>query len=225
MILSAESVYKSFPSSPLPLEVLRGVSLSVEPGDSIAIVGRSGSGKSTFLSLLAGLDIPTRGRIAVENREWNEMSETEASQVRAETIGLIFQQFHLLPHLTARENITLPLELLKKSNQSAQKIDQLLQSTGLSQRSHHYPSEMSRGECQRVAIARSLILEPKVLLADEPTASLDDETSQSIGNLLFDLPIQRGAAIVIATHDIDLARRCKKIFRITHGRLTEARDL
>ena len=225
MILSAESVYKSFQSSPLPLEVLKGVSLSVEQGDTIAIVGRSGSGKSTLLSLLAGLDAPSQGLIVVEGREWTQMSETEASQMRSETMGLIFQQFHLLPHLTARENITLPLELLKKSNQSPEKIDQLLQSTGLSQRSHHYPNEMSRGECQRVAIARSLILEPKVLLADEPTASLDDETSQSIGDLLFNLPKQRGAALVIATHDIELARRCKKIFRMNHGRLTEAQDL
>lgn len=220
MILRAESVFKTYPSSPTPLEILKGVSLDVGSAESVAIVGRSGSGKSTLLSLLAGLDSVTQGKISIENQDWSTMTEEISAKTRSETLGLIFQQFHLLPHLTARENIRLPLELTRQASSSTRKVEEALTNVGLTSRGHHYPHELSRGECQRVAIARALVLEPKVLLADEPTASLDDETSQSVGSLLFELPQRLGTALVIATHDLDIARKCRRIYRISHGLLS-----
>lgn len=225
MILVADSVFKTFPSSPVPLEILKGVSLAVKPGESIAIVGRSGSGKSTLLSLLAGLDNPSQGKITIDGFEWTQLSDEESAQVRSKKIGLIFQQFHLLPHLTAFENIKLPLELTAQADANSQFARSLLEAVGLSHRSHHYPHQLSRGECQRVAIARALVLNPMVLLADEPTASLDDETAISISNLLFELPQRRSTALVIATHDVDLARKCQTIYRMNHGQLQRVDEL
>jgi putative ABC transport system ATP-binding protein len=219
MILQAESVFKSYPSAPSPLEILKGVSLQVEPGDTIAIVGRSGSGKSTLLSLLAGLDTATQGRISIDGLDWTQMSEDVSARMRSEKIGLIFQQFHLLPHLTAYENIRLPVELTMHRPDQMDRAHHLLEAVGLAHRSHHYPHQLSRGECQRVAIARALVLNPRVLLADEPTASLDDETALNVSNLLLELPQRQGTALLIATHDIDLARRCKIIFRMVQGQL------
>ncbi len=221
MILNAREVKKSFTeSSGSPLEILKGVSLSVENPMTVSIMGRSGCGKSTFISLLAGLDSATSGTIEILDQNLDAMSGADLNQFRARHIGVIFQQFHLLDHLTALENVRLPIDLNGGSNEGDQRALDMLTRVGLSHRAHHFPETMSRGEQQRIAIARVLVMKPEVVLADEPTGSLDIKTGAEVIELLFSIVKSEKMVLVMATHDPALAARCDQQFTMTEGVLT-----
>jgi putative ABC transport system ATP-binding protein len=219
MILEIKDICKSFhqPESGI-IEVLKHVSFSIRAGETNAITGQSGSGKTTLLSLIAGLDYPDSGSVILDNENLSAMNQARLSQCRAWKIGIIFQQFHLMPHLTARENISLPLEILKHDKIQEQ-TDVMLENVGLSLRQHHLPGQLSRGECQRVAIARALIIKPALLLADEPTGNLDIETGEKVAKLLFDLVEKENKTLILVTHNPDLANQCQKIQRLERGTL------
>ena len=219
MILEVKNICKSYP---LPqsgfLEVLKENSFSVSKRETTAITGQSGSGKTTLLSLIAGLDKPDSGSVILDNRDINQMTEDKLSRYRAQKIGMIFQQFHLMPHLSAEENISLPLEILKAES-IQNKTQMILEKVGLSDRKHHLPSQLSGGECQRVAIARALVVEPALLLADEPTGNLDVETGEKVADLLFSLVESSGMTLIVVTHNPDLANRCGRILNLVKGSL------
>ena len=222
MIVSAEKVTKSFSESGTPLEILRGVSLKVEKPETVAIMGRSGCGKSTFISILAGLDQPTGGEVNILGRELSGLSSAELNRFRARHIGIVFQQFHLLGHLTALENVRLPLDLNRVEG-ADEKAKEMLRKVGLGHRENHFPDKLSRGECQRVAIARVLVMRPEVLLADEPTGSLDVKTGREVIDLIFNLVETEKIALVMATHDPKVAERCSKILYMDAGVLSSER--
>jgi putative ABC transport system ATP-binding protein len=206
---------------PLPsgeLVILDSVSFSVEPGDTVAIVGASGSGKSTLLSMLAGLDTPTQGEVRLDGQPLSVLDEDGRARVRAAQVGFVFQNFQLLPSLTALENVMLPLELRgdRKAEAPAREI---LAKVGLGERLGHYPRQLSGGEQQRVALARSFVTGPSLLFADEPTGNLDTNTGETIIELLFALNAERGTTLVLVTHDEALARRCRRRLRLDVGRL------
>lgn len=223
MILSARDVRKSFgQSGEAPLEILKGVSLDVPKPETVAIMGRSGCGKSTFISLLAGLDAPTSGAINVLDHDLAAMSAKELNTFRARHVGIIFQQFHLLDHLTALENVRLPLDL-NRIEGSDEKAKAMLEKVGLGHRLEHFPETMSRGEQQRVAIARVLVMKPEVLLADEPTGSLDIKTGREVIELIFQLAKSEKLALVMATHDPKVAERCERLLYMDEGVLSDQR--
>jgi len=222
VIVSAEKVTKSFSESGTPLEILRGVSLKVEKPETVAIMGRSGCGKSTFISILAGLDQPTGGEVNILGRELSGLSSAELNRFRARHIGIVFQQFHLLGHLTALENVRLPLDLNRVEG-ADEKAKEMLRKVGLGHREDHFPDKLSRGECQRVAIARVLVMKPEVLLADEPTGSLDVKTGREVIDLIFNLVETEKIALVMATHDPKVAERCSKILYMDAGVLSSER--
>ncbi|WP_277601087.1 ATP-binding cassette domain-containing protein [Xanthomonas sp. BRIP62409] len=197
--------------------MLDKVSLTVSEGDSIAIVGASGSGKTTLLGLLAGLDLPSRGSIALSGQELGQLDEEARAALRAREVGFVFQSFHLLPALTAEENIALPLELAGREDPA--RVREVLEAVGLSARARHYPRQLSGGEQQRVALARAFVARPRILFADEPTGSLDQTTGAQISDLLFTLNATSDTTLVLVTHDMTLAQRCKHIYRIDSGRL------
>ena len=217
-MMRVQDVKKCFGSGAAKVEVLKGVNLEIKPGETLALVGKSGSGKSTLLSLLAGLDQVDSGKIFINNRNISEMSEHELTQFRAERMGIVFQQFHLVSTLTAYENVILPLELLKRKDADLT-TRQLLESVGLSHRAHHLPSELSGGESQRVAIARALAIKPAILFADEPSGNLDEETGVRVMDLLFKMITETKTTTVLVTHDPDLAKRCTRIVHLEHGSL------
>jgi putative ABC transport system ATP-binding protein len=218
LILEADSVHKAFASPAGEIEVLRGVDLRVASGETVAIVGESGSGKSTLLSLLAGLDAPTRGRVLLDGADLAALSEGELARLRARRVGIVFQQFHLLSGLTALENVSLPLEL-QGEPEAEGRARAVIEQVGLAPRADHLPSRLSGGECQRVAIARALVVEPALLLADEPSGSLDAATGEAVDRLLFDLVERRGAALVLVTHSDRLAVACGRRLALERGRL------
>ncbi|CAD1788150.1 ABC transporter ATP-binding protein [Xanthomonas arboricola pv. juglandis] len=191
--------------------------MTVSEGDSIAIVGASGSGKTTLLGLLAGLDLPSRGSIALSGQELGQLDEEARAALRAREVGFVFQSFHLLPALTAEENIALPLELAGREDPA--RVREVLEAVGLSARARHYPRQLSGGEQQRVALARAFVARPRILFADEPTGSLDQTTGAQISDLLFALNATSDTTLVLVTHDMTLAQRCKHIYRIDSGRL------
>ncbi|WP_258071972.1 ABC transporter ATP-binding protein [Xanthomonas arboricola] len=193
------------------------MSLTVSEGDSIAIVGASGSGKTTLLGLLAGLDLPSRGSIALSGQDLGQLDEEARAALRAREVGFVFQSFHLLPALTAEENIALPLELAGREDPA--RVREVLEAVGLSARARHYPRQLSGGEQQRVALARAFVAKPRILFADEPTGSLDQATGAQISDLLFALNATSDTTLVLVTHDMTLAQRCKHIYRIDSGRL------
>ncbi|WP_256967445.1 ABC transporter ATP-binding protein [Xanthomonas oryzae] len=197
--------------------MLDNVSLTVSEGDSIAIVGASGSGKTTLLGLLAGLDLPSRGSIALSGQDLGQLDEEARAAVRAREVGFVFQSFHLLPALTAEENIALPLELAGRDDPA--RVREVLEAVGLSARARHYPRQLSGGEQQRVALARAFVARPRILFADEPTGSLDQATGAQISDLLFALNATSDTTLVLVTHDMSLAQRCRHIYRIDSGRL------
>jgi putative ABC transport system ATP-binding protein len=205
------------------LEILAGVQLAVKRGERVAILGPSGSGKSTLLSIIAGLQRPTSGEVLWNGREISRIPERELAPLRAKSIALVFQQFLLIPHLTALENVSLPLELQGRSRgESRSRALALLQELGLGERADHFPRMLSGGECQRVAIARAMIVEPTLLLADEPTGNLDPRTSDSVFEMLLDLPKHgKVGALVLVTHNEGLARRCDRRLRLLNGLLVE----
>ncbi|MCC4634236.1 MULTISPECIES: ABC transporter ATP-binding protein [Xanthomonas] len=191
--------------------------MTVSEGDSIAIVGASGSGKTTLLGLLAGLDLPTRGSIALSGQNLGQLDEEARAALRAREVGFVFQSFHLLPALTAEENIALPLELAGREDPA--RVREVLEAVGLSARARHYPRQLSGGEQQRVALARAFVAKPRILFADEPTGSLDQTTGAQISDLLFALNATSDTTLVLVTHDMTLAQRCHHIYRIDSGRL------
>jgi len=219
MILELKNICKSFqqPGSGT-IEVLKEISFCLDAGETNAVTGQSGSGKTTLLSLIAGLDSPDKGRILLEGEDLCAMTENQLARYRALKIGIIFQQFHLMPHLTARENISLPLEILKQPA-ITERIDAMLDKVGLQNRQNHLPGQLSGGECQRVAIARALVIKPALLLADEPTGNLDIKTGEKIAGLLFDLVEKENKTLILVTHNPDLANQCRKIRTLEHGSL------
>ena len=186
------------------LEILKGIELEIKRGESLAIVGASGSGKSTLLGLLAGLDVPSAGRVIINGIDLGSLNEDQRAQFRGEHVGFVFQSFQLLPALTALENVMLPLELQGREDAKAQ-AEEFLNRVGLASRLHHYPLQMSGGEQQRVAISRAFSSSPDILFADEPTGNLDTETGMHIIDLLFELNQQEGTTLVLVTHDLSLA--------------------
>ena len=219
MILEVNNLYKSFQTAPgvEPVEVLKGLDLAMEKGETLAILGQSGSGKSTLLTLLAGLDAPTSGAILLNGQDMQGLSEEALSRFRAQNIGIIFQQFHLMSHLTAVENVSLPLDLFK-DRQAADKAAEALDQVGLAKRKDHFPHQMSGGECQRVAIARAMVVRPSILLADEPTGNLDNATGEHVADMIFDLVKNNGMTLLFVTHNEELAKRCGRRQRLQGGR-------
>lgn len=217
MILNAENLQKKYQQGETTVVALAGVQLQLQPGETVAIVGASGSGKTTLLSLIAGLDQPSEGSVSINNKNLSRLSPPELAAVRAKDIGIIFQQFHLMPHLTALENVGLPLEILKDPNPT-EKAKAALESVGLGHRQNHLPSQLSGGESQRVAMARALVKEPMLILADEPSGSLDYQTGVKVMDLLFDLVEKRKSTLLLVTHDSELAKRCQRQLHLQQGR-------
>ena len=217
MLLEINQLYKSFPQADHgQIDVLKNINLEIHEGDTVAVVGQSGSGKSTLLSLMAGLDRQTTGSLRLRDKEISEMSEVKLTQFRAENIGIIFQQFYLMPHLTALENVSLPLEMFGYENY-LNRAKETLQQVGLSDREQHFPHQLSGGESQRVAIARAVVGRPSILLADEPTGNLDNETSVQVANLLFDLVKTTGMTMLLVTHNTEMAKRCSRQMTLQFG--------
>jgi putative ABC transport system ATP-binding protein len=216
-ILFARNLSKAVPSAEGELAILDDVSLDLAKGESLAIVGTSGSGKSTLLGLLAGLDLPSSGEVCLAGHSLGALDEDQRARVRAEHVGFVFQSFQLLDSLNALENVMLPLELHGHSD-ARTRATRLLARVGLSARLHHYPRQLSGGEQQRVAVARAFAAEPAVLFADEPTGNLDSHTGATITELLFELNQERGATLVLVTHDERLAQRCQHLLRLEGGR-------
>ncbi|SNX50314.1 Lipoprotein-releasing system ATP-binding protein LolD [Vibrio thalassae] len=202
------------------LTILEGVNLSIEEGESIAIVGTSGAGKSTLMTLLAGLDVPSQGSIQLLEQQISDLDDEARAKIRSDHVGFVFQSFLLIPSLSALGNVTLPC-LLKGENEDTDKAKALLESVGLGHRIDHLPSQLSGGEQQRVAIARAFMTSPKILFADEPTGNLDQNTAHKIVELLFNLNKEHGTTLVLVTHDLSLAKRCDRIFHMNAGKLEE----
>lgn len=219
MSLILSGVSKNYQQAQTRIEVLKNLSLKVATGEVVAILGPSGSGKSTLLSLLSGLDAPTSGQLEVQGVQLDQLTEEEITDFRGKNIGIVFQQFHLMSHLTALENVLLPLEINGDFN-SSERAAELLRQVGLGDRQHHFPSQLSGGECQRVAIARSLIHAPKLLLADEPSGNLDVGTGAKVMDLFFDLVRKHKTTTVLVTHSEELAARCDRRFRLSAGQLS-----
>jgi putative ABC transport system ATP-binding protein len=219
-ILTARNLSKVVASTEGELTILHDLSLSLDSGDSLAIVGSSGSGKSTLLGLLAGLDLPSQGSVQLAGHDLGQLDEDQRARVRAEHVGFVFQSFQLLDSLNALENVMLPLELEGQAD-ARQRAHALLDRVGLGQRLTHYPRQLSGGEQQRVAIARAFAAEPAVLFADEPTGNLDSHTGERISDLLFELNKERGATLVLVTHDERLAHRCRRLIRLEGGHLVD----
>jgi len=217
-VLKAENLTKQVSSPEGSLTIVHGVSLDIAPGESIAVVGASGAGKSTLLALLAGLDLPTTGRVLLEGTDLTRLDEDGRARLRAQRVGFVFQSFHLIPALTALENVMLPLELAGRSD-ARRAAFETLQRVGLKDRTGHYPRQLSGGEQQRVALARAFVTNPAVLFADEPTGNLDTATGGRVGELLFDLNANSHTTLVLVTHDRELAARCGRIVTMEAGRI------
>jgi len=217
-VLEAKSLRKEVSSPEGALTILDDVSLAVRAGESVAVVGASGAGKSTLLALLAGLDEPSAGQVWLDGTELSALDEDGRAAARARHVGFVFQSFHLVPSLTALENVMLPLELAGHADARAT-AREVLGKVGLGGRTGHYPRQLSGGEQQRVAIARAFVTRPTVLFADEPTGNLDTTTGARIVQLLFDLNAASGTTLVLVTHDRDLAARCDRMIEIDAGRL------
>jgi putative ABC transport system ATP-binding protein len=203
------------------LTLLQGIHMAVNPGEAVAVLGASGSGKSTLLGLLAGLDTPTRGRVWLDGNDLTAMGEDQRAALRGRLLGFVFQSFHLLPGLTAVENVMLPLELAGHGS-AQQRADALLEQVGLAPRRRHLPHQLSGGEQQRVALARAFVTDPPLLFADEPTGNLDRRTGARIIELLFQMNAERGTTLLLVTHDSDLASRCDRTLELDAGRLRGA---
>ena len=220
IVLSVDNLTKIYKSGDKELMVLDHVSFTVEEGTSLAIIGPSGSGKTTLLGLCAGLDTATSGVVSLLDYKLNALNEDDRAYIRNQYVGFVFQNFQLLSTLTALENVMVPLEL-RGERQVAPKATELLKRVGLHDRLHHYPSQLSGGEQQRVAMARAFITDPKILFADEPTGNLDDENAQHITDLLFGMNKEQGTTLVLVTHNLELARRTQLILRMKGGKLVD----
>ncbi len=203
-----------------PVNILRGVDLTISKGETISIVGPSGAGKTTLLMALSGLEKASSGQIKVAGVDLAAINEDELAHFRREHVGIVFQSFHLIPTMTALENVALPLEFASVKNPT-ELAKAALEKTGLGDRIHHFPGELSGGEQQRVALARAFVVKPVLLLADEPTGNLDRETGQTVMNLLFELQEEHGTTLVLVTHDENLASRCHRTIHMVDGQLSE----
>ncbi len=219
-IISVDHVFKSVTDSTGTLDILRDINFQLFPRETVAIVGASGSGKSTLLSIIAGLDTPSRGTVQLAGQDMFAMSEDDRAALRAQKVGFVFQSFQLLGNLTALENVMLPLELANRRD-ARQAATEMLARVGLSERLGHYPKVLSGGEQQRVALARAFVVQPAVLLADEPTGSLDFATGETVMELMFDLNRELGTTLVLVTHDRAIASRCQRVITIEAGRVVE----
>jgi len=217
-VLRARGIGKVVRSGDADLVILRDIDLAVTPGEAVAVVGASGSGKSTLLAILAGLDTPSSGTVEIDGEDIFSMDEDKRAELRGRAVGFVFQSFQLLPALTALENVMLPLELANEER-AEELAGQMLERVGLAERLHHYPKHLSGGEQQRVALARAFVARPKVLLADEPTGSLDAESGAGVVELLFGMNREYGTTLVMVTHDEALAARCGRIVRLAAGRI------
>jgi len=222
-VLKAVSIGKKVTSPEGLLTILDGVSLEIALGESVAIVGQSGAGKSTLLALLAGLDEASEGEVWLDGEALSTLDEDGRAARRAGRVGFVFQSFHLIPSLTALENVMLPLELVGEANAES-RADEVLKQVGLAPRRRHYPRQLSGGEKQRVAIARAFVTRPRILFADEPTGNLDSRTGTKIIDLLFSLNSALGTTLVLVTHDHGLASRCDRVIEIEDGRLVAAEN-
>ncbi len=215
ILLSARNLSKTYGST----QVLHGLNMDIEAGASVAILGQSGSGKTTLLSLLAGLEQPDTGQIAFQGQDLGALSVDALARWRGRSMGIIFQEYHLVPSLTAKENVALPMEI-QGEKQSRVRAESLLDRVGLASRGHHYPHQLSGGEQQRVAIARALASKPQILFADEPTGNLDETTAQEVETLIFSIIAEEGLTAVIVTHNRELAGRCSEIKTLHLGRFS-----
>jgi len=222
-VLTASNVTKQVSSPEGTLTILSDVSFAINEGDSVAIVGASGAGKSTLLALLAGLDLPTSGEVGLDGKNLTNLDEDGRAAVRAESVGFVFQSFHLVPSLNALENVMLPLELAGKGD-PRNAATEILAQVGLAERWSHYPAQLSGGEKQRVAIARAFATEPAVLFADEPTGNLDSNTGDHIIDLMFTLNRNSSTTLILVTHDKSLAARCDRVLSLDAGLLVGDED-
>ena len=218
MILKAENLSKIFDHVGQKIQVLQNLELEIERGETVAILGESGSGKSTLLSLIAGLDSPSSGRILIEDEDISRMNEDVLAKFRAKKIWIVFQQYHLISHLTALENVMLPLEIAKDSR-AQEKALAALESVGLGHRKTHFPFQMSGGEAQRTAVARALVVEPTLILLDEPSGNLDSVTGKKVMDLVFGLVDSHKVTTVLVTHSEELASKCEKRLNLRKGKL------
>jgi lipoprotein-releasing system ATP-binding protein len=221
-VLEARDVHKSFTQGPVTLEVLQGVMFAVDAGERIAIVGASGSGKTTLLQILGGLDRPTTGNVFVGGQDIHDLSEDARGMLRNRALGFVYQFHHLLPEFSAVENVAMPL-LIRRTPvaEAREQAVEILERVGLGRRLDHRPYQLSGGERQRAAVARALVTEPKILLADEPTGNLDGQNAEGVFELMLELNRERGTSLVVVTHDVRLANRMERVFEIQAGRLTE----
>lgn len=215
-ILSVRNLSKTYPAQGKTLGVLNDVNFAIQQGSTVSIVGPSGSGKTTLLGLCAGLDRASSGSVVLNGIKLDDLNEDQRARVRNEHVGFIFQNFQLLPTLTALENVMVPLELRGEKNVTARALN-LLDKVGLAARGHHYPSQLSGGEQQRVSLARAFSNSPKILFADEPTGNLDTETGQKVETLLFELNRDAGTTLILVTHDLELASKTNRIIRLKGG--------
>ena len=219
VIVRAEAVTKQVATPDHVLVIVKQATFEIRAGEAVAILGASGSGKSTLLGLLAGLDVPTAGRVVIGGEDLFALDEDGRARLRGQMVGFVFQSFQLLPALTALENVMLPLELAGGADAAARARD-VLGRVGLGERVGHYPRQLSGGEQQRVAVARAFVSQPRLLFADEPTGNLDSQTGEHIIELLFEMNRERGTTLVLVTHDIELARRCDRRIHIAAGEIT-----
>jgi putative ABC transport system ATP-binding protein len=217
-ILVVRHLTKTYETPSRSLTVLDDVSFEIRKGETLSIVGTSGSGKTTLLGLCAGLDLPSKGDVELAGVHLGTLDEDERARLRNQKVGFIFQDFQLIPTLTALENVALPLEL-QGVEEAFQRAKRLLDRVGLGDRIHHYPNELSGGEQQRVSLARAFSNEPTILFADEPTGNLDEDTSEKVEDLIFELNREAGTTLVLVTHDLDLASRTERVIRLKGGRL------
>ena len=217
-LLELQDIHLNYKTESTAVEVIRGVSLKINSNESVAIVGKSGSGKTSLIMLIAGLERPNSDKIIFEGEDISQYSEDQLADIRKRKIGIVFQSFYLIPNYTALENVSLVLEINKVPD-AKKKSMELLEQFGLKDRINHFPSQLSGGEQQRVAIARSIVLNPKLILADEPSGNLDSENSKLIMSLLFKYCKQNGSSLVLVTHDQMLAKECDRIIEIKDGKI------
>jgi len=221
-ILEARNVHKSFKQGPVTLEVLQGVAMTVATGERIAIVGSSGSGKTTLLQILGGLDRPSSGHVLVDGKDIHELSEDARGMLRNRALGFVYQFHHLLPEFSAVENVAMPLLIRRTPIAVARdRATEILERVGLGRRLEHRPYQLSGGERQRAAVARALVTEPRIILADEPTGNLDGQNAEGVFELMLELNREHGTSLVVVTHDLRLANRMERVYEIQGGRLTE----
>lgn len=219
MKISLQNVTKSFLQGEDRIHVLKDLQLEVAPSEVVAILGQSGSGKSTLLSLLSGLETPDSGAIRLNQTDLTKLTESEITSFRAKSMSIIFQQYHLVSHLTALENVELPLEIQGRAIEK--KSESLIESVGLTHRKNHFPTQLSGGESQRVAIARALIVEPQFILADEPSGNLDKKTGDKVMDLFFEMVRKHKTTTILVTHNEELAKKCDRVFHLKDGKLLE----